>query len=162
MSGKVTLSDIQNNLPNKFTGKNIIEGKELSLIINLSTCMFISEYIKNLPEILYKYRFSEVALQFYLEQKGKIGFISTPLSVYRKNKGGFFTGADVINQLKQRYLVRQNAYMVCVSEYKKDLKKIVSKEYKRYILNKYFSLFKKIFTFFFIHKQNKKIKCEHK
>ncbi len=148
MSGKVTLLDIQNNLPNKFTGENIIEGKELSLIINLSTCMFISEYMKNLPEILYKYRFSEVALQFYLEQKGKIGFISTPLSVYRKNKGGFFTGADVINQLKQRYLVRQNAYMVCANEYKKDLKKIVKKEYKRYILHKYFSLFKKIFVFF--------------
>ena len=147
ISGELNLLDIQNNLPNKFTGKNIIEGKELSLIINLSTCMFISKYMKNLPGILYKYRFSEIALQFYLEQKGKIGFISTPLSIYRKNKGGFFSGADIVDQQKQRYLVRQNAYMVCASEYKKDLKKIVKTEYKKYILNKYSHFFKKIFMF---------------
>lgn len=147
MSGEINLLDIQNNLPNKFTGKDIIEGKELSIIINLSACMFISEYMKNLPESLYKYRFSEIALQFYLEQKGKIGFISTPLSVYRKHKLGFWSGASVSDKLKQMYLVRENAYTVCASEYKKSLKKLAKEAYKKYILNKVFCVFKKIFLF---------------
>lgn len=143
ISGETTLSDIQNNLPNKFTGQTIIECKDLSVIINLSTCMFISKYMKNLPNVLYRYRFSEVSLQFYLEQKGKIGFISTPLSVYRQNKNGCWTGANITDKLKQRYLVRKNAYAICASKYKKSIGKFLREEHKKYILNKYFYFFKK-------------------
>lgn len=135
-NGKIYLLESQKDLPSKFTGKNIIKGKNLSLIINFSTCMFISHYMKNLPEILYKHRFSEISLQFYLEQKGKIGFISSPLSIYRYNKNGVWSGSNINEKIKQKYLVRRNAYKVCANQYKKDLKKHCEKELKLYILTK--------------------------
>ncbi|MBR3627653.1 MAG: hypothetical protein IKN42_02260, partial [Elusimicrobia bacterium] len=118
----------------------------LSVIVNFSTCMFVSKYMKNLPNVLYRYRFSEVSLQFYLEQKGKIGFISTPLSIYRQHEKGCWTGANITEKLKQRYLVRKNAYAICASKYKKKLWKILRKEYKNYILNKYFYFLKNLMT----------------
>lgn len=118
----------QNNLPTKLTGNSIIIG--LNIIGNFSCCMFKSEYMKNLPEILFKYRFSEIPLSFYLERKGKIGFISTPLSVYRQHTNGVWTGASRRQQLEQALKVRQITLEVCANKYKKDIQRIIDEQYK--------------------------------
>ena len=119
----------QRLLSKKLDGTNCINEPSLNLMGNFSCCMFVSKHMKKLPEILYKYRLNEIALSFYLEQKGKIGFISEPLSVYRQHVNGVWTGADKINRLKSGLQCRQTAYAVCRDKYKKQLKKIIEEQY---------------------------------
>lgn len=126
-SGKFQLLDRHNGLPNKLTGNHFI--KELSLIVNFSCCMFKTDLLKKLPEILYKDRLSEISLAFYLEKFGKIGFMSTPLSVYRQHASGVWSGADRKKQLQSGLQCRQTAYEVCRDKYKPQLKKIIDEQY---------------------------------
>ena len=126
---KYSFLERQQSLPKKLDGKNCINEPTLNLMGNFSCCMFVSKHMKNLPDILYKTRLNEIALSFYLEQKGKIGFISTPLSVYRQHVNGVWTGADKINRLKSGLQCRQTAYEVCRNKYKKQLKKIIDEQY---------------------------------
>lgn len=95
----------QENLSKKLSGKDVFVSYDLdhslNLIGNFSCCMFVAKYMKALPDVLFKTRFNEISLWFHLEQKGKIGFINTPLSVYRQYVGGVWSGADKRKQLEQ-------------------------------------------------------------
>lgn len=126
-SGKFQLLDRHNGLPNKLTGKHFI--KELSLIVNFSCCMYRTDMLKKLPEVLYDGRLSEISLAFYLEKFGKIGFISTPLSVYRQHVNGVWSGTDRRKQLQSGLQCRQTAHEICRNKYKKQLKKIIDEQY---------------------------------
>ena len=124
----------QENLQSKLSGKDAIKPNKdnsLNLIGNFSCCMFISKYMKNLPDILYMPRLNEIGLWFYLEQKGKIGYINTPLSIYRQHANGVWTGADRRKQLEQGLVVRETALAVCADKYKSELQNIINKEYKK-------------------------------
>ncbi len=124
---RVFLLDRHNNLPEKLTGKHFL--KEMSLIVNFSCAMYRRDYLQDLPEVLYESRLSEIALAMYLEKKGKIGFISTPLSVYRQNSGGVWSGSDKKKQLQQGLIARQTALKVCADKYKPALQKIIDEQY---------------------------------
>ena len=121
------LLDRHNNLPEKLTGKHFL--KEMSLIVNFSCAMYRKDYLQDLPEVLYEGRLSEIALAMYLEKKGKIGFISTPLSVYRQNSGGVWSGSDKKKQILQGLIARQTALEVCADKYKQALQKIIDEQY---------------------------------
>lgn len=124
---KFSLVKRQNNLPTKLTGEDFI--KERSLIINFSCCLFISSHIKILPRNIYKYRLSEISLAFYLEQKGYIGFINQPLSIYRKHNNGVWNGASENDQKAQAKKILQTCLSVCSPKYKKDIQEIIDKKY---------------------------------
>ena len=126
-SKRAFLLDRHNNLPEKLTGKHFL--KEMSLIVNFSCAMYRRDYLQNLPDILYEGRLSEIALAMYLENKGKIGFISTPLSVYRQNSGGVWSGSDKKKQLQQGLIARQTALKICADKYKPALQKIIDEQY---------------------------------
>ena len=125
--GNIHLLERHNGLSSKLSGKDFI--KEPSLIVNFSCCMFKTDLLKKLPEILYKDRLSEISLAFYLEKFGKFGFISTPLSVYRQHASGVWSGADRKKQLQSGLQCRQTAYEVCRDKYKPQLKKIIDEQY---------------------------------
>ncbi len=127
------LLERHNNLTNKLTGDDFI--KELSLIVNFSCCMFIGKIMRSLPEVLYQTRFSEIPLAFYLEQKGKIGFINRPLSVYRQHENGVWTGADKEKQLLSGLKCRETAMKVCAGKYKSELQRIIDENYKYHFKN---------------------------
>ena len=118
---QLILLERHNNLPAKLTGYHFL--KELSLIVNFSCCMFRNVYLKHLPEILYQGRLSEISLAFYLEQKGKIGFINTPLSVYRQHVGGVWSGADKRKQLEQTISCILTAKEVADKKYQQALER---------------------------------------
>lgn len=124
---KKFLLDRHDNLGSKLTGNNFI--KELSLIANFSCCLFKSEIMKELPTVLYNHRLSEIALAFYLERFGKIGFIKENLSVYRQHTNGVWTGADKLKQLESGLAVRLNALAVCNIKYRRALKNIIETDY---------------------------------
>jgi len=134
-TGKIYQLSRQDNLPNKLTGNNFLANTHLNLIANFSSCLFIGNYIKSLPVQLYDFRFNEIALAFYLDTKGKIGFIDEPLSVYRQHFDSVWTGADPKKQLEEAIKVRKMAYKVCAEKYKERIKKIIND--KNTELNKY-------------------------
>ena len=119
----------QEKLVSKLTGEDAIKSSELNLIGNFSCCMFISEYMKKLPQIIFNPRLNEISLWFYLEKKGKIGYINTPLSVYRQHANGVWSGADRVKQLQQGLEIRQIAYTLARKQYKNKLLNIIKKDY---------------------------------
>ncbi len=121
------LLEKQEGLSSKLTGEDFI--KDLSLIINFSCTMFRRKYLLNMPEVIYEKRLSEISLALYLEKMGKIGYISTPLSVYRQNNGGVWSGASRLDKLKQGLASRQTVMKVCAPKYKKALQKIIDEHY---------------------------------
>ena len=99
-------------LPSKLTGADFFAG-DISLIINFSCCMFRAESLKRLPESLYEHRISEIAVSFYLESLGPIGFIAEEQTVYNQHPGGVGSGADPLSRLRQRRFCREAAMKVC-------------------------------------------------
>lgn len=129
MSNTFSYLDRQSWLPKKLSCKYILKDPTTNLVVNFSCCMFKSEYMKNLPDILYTERLSEIALSFYLEQKGKLGFISTPLSVYRVHEKGTWSGSELQEKLESGLICRQTALAVCAEKYKARLQEIIDVKY---------------------------------
>ena len=90
--------------------------------------MFISKYMKKLPQILFNSRLNEISLWFYLEQKGKIGYINTPMSVYRQHANGVWTGCSKRQQINQGISCIQITKEICDTKYKKFMKEYINKK----------------------------------
>ena len=89
----------------------------MGVIGNFSTCMFRAHQIKSLPESLYKHRLSEIALAFYLERFGALGFVRGEYTVYRQHAGGVWSGAGKFGQFLQRVRCREQVRDICREEY---------------------------------------------
>lgn len=89
----------------------------MGVIGNFSTCMFRADLVKSLPESLYKHRLSEIALAFYLERFGALGFVRGEYTVYRQHAGGVWSGAGKFGQFLQRVRCREQVRDVCREEY---------------------------------------------
>ena len=128
-TGKTYFLDRQQNLSSLLTGEDVIKEPSLNLIGNFSCCMFVTKYMKELPSIMFTGRLNEISVSFYLEQKGYIGFISTPLSVYNQHENGVWTGATRQSQLESGLKARQVAAEVCAKKYKPILRKIIKEQF---------------------------------
>ena len=122
---------------NKITGYDLFKVG-IDIIANYSCCMYRKNIICNIPNSMYKNRLSEIALTFYNEKKGKIGYISDIMSVYRINENGVWSSASKLDKLKQKKMVREQALDVCADYYKEEFKSIIDKidsEIERVSLN---------------------------
>lgn len=102
----------QEGLPNKLSAADFAKNQHLNLIVNLSCCMFRSDIMKRLPGTLYEPRLSEIALAFYLDRLGSIGFLPEVMSTYRLNEKSVWSGADVVSKHEQAIGVRECALRV--------------------------------------------------
>ena len=102
----------QDNLPSLLSGTHFTQNQHLNLIVNFSSMMFRRSILMGLPSSIYHPRLSEIALAFYLDRTGKIGFIDKVMGVYRLNPSSVWTGADQIGQLKQAIDTRAAALAV--------------------------------------------------
>lgn len=104
----------QEGLPTKISGVQMfVNGRCGGVCLNFTTCLYRRALLQNLPEILFKYRLSELALSFYMETKGPLGYMAKPLSVYRDFGQGTWTSADAFGQFLQRVHCREQARAVC-------------------------------------------------
>lgn len=108
----------QEGLPSMLSAKHFADNEHLNLIVNLSCCMFRSEIMKNLPEVLYHPRLSEIALAFYHDRLGGIGFLPEVMSTYRMNDKSVWTGASTISKHQQAIDVRECALRVARPVYR--------------------------------------------
>jgi glycosyltransferase involved in cell wall biosynthesis/lipopolysaccharide biosynthesis protein len=102
----------QDNLPALLTGDHFTRNQHLNLIVNFSSMMFRRSVLLGLPSSIYHPRLSEIALAFYLDRIGKIGFIDKVMGVYRLHPSSVWTGADQMGQLKQAIATREGALAV--------------------------------------------------
>jgi glycosyltransferase involved in cell wall biosynthesis len=129
--GKLVELPRQINLPEKLNGDNFIKEPTMNLIANFSCCFFKTSIMKSLPEILFKDRFNEIALAFYIEQKGKIGFIPKSMTVYRIHEHGIWSAANEKYKLESGLACRKTAYAVCRRKYRKAIEFIIKEKYER-------------------------------
>ncbi len=122
----ITCAIQHKTLNNELCGWDALKAPELSLPVTFSCCMFDSKILKNIPEILYEGRLSEIGLFFYFEKFSKIGYIPQAMTVYRQHKGSVWSGASEEDKKRQKIRVREVALAVCRKEYKKTLEKIIA------------------------------------
>jgi glycosyltransferase involved in cell wall biosynthesis len=102
----------QENLPSLLTGEHFTQNQHLNLIVNFSSMMFRRNVLLGLPSSIFHPRLSEIALAFYLDRIGMIGFIDKVMGVYRLNPSSVWTGANQMGQLEQAIATRENALAV--------------------------------------------------
>lgn len=121
--------DRHNDLPSKLSVSDFISRNELSLIVNLSTCMYRKKIINMLPLYLFNFRFSEISSAFFIERFGTIGFIDKIQSVYRQHSNGIWSGSCKREQLKHAYLNRLTALLACQDKYKENMSKYIKESF---------------------------------
>ena len=111
---------IQDGLPELLRGRDIFNTGSSSVALNFSSCMFRRTALLDLPDTIWNPRLSEIALCFHLERCGPIGYIASPMSVYRQRDGGMFAGDGAVGRLRQEIACRKAARCVCAPEYVSD------------------------------------------
>lgn len=108
----------QEDLPRLLQGDHFARNEHLNLIANFSSAMFRTDVMRRIPSAVFIPRINEIALAFYLERHGKIGFLDTVMSVYRQNPTSVWTGAGRTGQLAQAIEIRKNALRICRPQYR--------------------------------------------
>lgn len=126
-NGVKRYSRIQESLPALLTGRDMFAAGSSSVILNFSSCIFRASALRDLPGVLWSYRLSEIALAFYLERRGPIGYLPEPMSVYRQHATSEFTGAGFIGRRRQEIACREIARQVCAPEYVADFDREIAR-----------------------------------
>jgi O-antigen biosynthesis protein len=113
----------------KLNGQDFLDHPTMNLIGNFSCCLFRASLIKNAPPILFEKRLSEIALAFYLEKHGKIGYLNKPMSVYRQHPNGVWTGSSRATQLKGGLETRLVVKAVADARYKDKIQGVIDERY---------------------------------
>lgn len=111
------------------TGSDFINDPSMNLLGNFSCCMFRTRHLLSMPDEIYEKRLSEIAVAFYMEKQGPIGFISDPMSVYVQHAGGIWTGSSKEEQLRSGLLVRETVRKVARPRFHAQLDEIIKKNY---------------------------------
>lgn len=127
--GRATLPRQDKLRKSKLDGTDFLAEPSLNLIANFSCCLFRTDTMKTLPDGLFRHRLSEIALAFYLERRGRIGYLGQPMSVYRQHPQGVWTGATPEEQRASGRLVREAAKAVAREDYKPALQAIIDTRY---------------------------------
>jgi glycosyltransferase involved in cell wall biosynthesis len=131
-TGKFGLLSRQFDLPTQsLTGQDFINEPTMNLIGNFSCCLFNGPILRSLPKSMYKTRLNEIAVAFYFDTHGRLGFLREPMSVYRQHSGGLWTGSDRLSQLKSGMAARQMAFQVARSIYRPQIRDIVENQYRK-------------------------------
>ncbi|WP_281827530.1 glycosyltransferase [Jannaschia rubra] len=111
-NGSRRLLKRQEGLGPLLTGADFTKDENLNPLVNLSSAMFRTDLMRNLPSFLYEPRMSEIALAFHFDRMGKIGFLDRVMGVYRLNPASVWTGASRVSQLRQAVETRRGALRV--------------------------------------------------
>jgi glycosyltransferase involved in cell wall biosynthesis len=115
----------------KLDGSDFLAEPSMNLIGNFSCCAFRTDLMKSAPAVLFQNRLSEIAVAFYLETHGKIGYINKTMSVYRQHPDGVWTGSDKKAQLLSGLETRRIVKEVAREEYKESIQKIIDENYAK-------------------------------
>ncbi len=133
---KIEVHDIANNTKRfltrqsnlnsqKLDGADFLAHPSMNLIANFSCCMYRRHILDNLPDYVFDDRVNEIAVAFYFENFGKIGYVNEAMTVYRQHLGGMWTGASKneqeVSALAARKLVKKLAKKCWQAEIERDI-----------------------------------------
>jgi len=130
-SGEESFLPRQERLKDLLDGSDFLADPSMNLIANFSSCLFDGNLLRAVPERLYRGRFNEIALAFYLERHGKIGFISEPMSVYHQHAAGVWTGSSREQQLRAGLATREMVLDVADERYHTAIENIIQERYRK-------------------------------
>ncbi len=114
VTGKQRFLNRQRNIKTKkLSGADFLSHSSMNLICNFSSCFFRRNLLVGLPEQLFSERLNEVAVAFFMERFGSIGFIQKPMSVYRQHSAGLWTGLSEAEQNRVWISARRDCLTVC-------------------------------------------------
>jgi hypothetical protein len=116
---------------NKLTGQHFIDDPDMNLIVNFSSCLFKTDLIRKIPYFCYHYRLSEIAVAFFLEQHGPIGYLDRYLSTYRHHGSGAWSGLTIVEKLRSALRVREIVKQVADEKYREPIDRIIQQKYVR-------------------------------
>ena len=114
---------------NMLTGRDFLAHGSMNLIGNFSSCMFRTPLMQDAPALLFEKRLSEIAVAFYLENFGKIGYLDSCMSVYRQHAAGVWSGSSRSAQRDSGRETRIIAKAVAQERYKADIQRIIDTRY---------------------------------
>ncbi len=118
----------------KLDGSDFLAEPHMNLIANFSSCLFKAELLKRAPARLYEGRFNEIALAFYFERHGKIGYLNEPMSIYHQHPAGVWSGSSKKDQLTSGLATRQMVLDVADPKYAPTIKAIIEEKFRKPLL----------------------------
>ncbi|MCX8996200.1 glycosyltransferase [Rhizobiaceae bacterium BDR2-2] len=114
----------------KVDGDDFLAHPSMNLIANFSSCLFKAGLLKSSPERLFQGRFNEIAVAFYMERHGKIGFINEPMSIYHQHVKGVWSGSNQEQQLRSGIETREMVLDIAHPKYRERILEIIEKRYR--------------------------------
>jgi glycosyltransferase involved in cell wall biosynthesis len=105
---------------------DFIADKSMNLIGTFSTCMFRRYVLSALPDFVYQERLSEITVAFHSMNYGPVGYLDTPMTVYRQHENGLWSGAAEDLQHKMWIKTREMAAKVVQPKFKNDILKLIN------------------------------------
>lgn len=115
---------------NKLWGEDFLEDGSMNLIANFSSCMLPTCLAKCFPDVMFRERFNEIAMAFFLERTGAIGFIKEEMSIYHQHAAGVWTGLSQIAQLQAGLSVREVVLDVAHPRHAAAITSIIEERYR--------------------------------
>ncbi|WP_159588039.1 glycosyltransferase family 2 protein [Chelativorans xinjiangense] len=115
----------------KLDGSDFLAEPTMNLIANLSSCMLRADIVKTLPIKLFEGRFNEIAMAFYFERHGKLGFMNEPMSIYHLHEKGVWSGAPRIDQLRSGLMTREMVLDVSSPVYHDQIRRVIEEKYQK-------------------------------
>lgn len=130
--GKQSLLDRQVGLStDKLSGEDFLADPLMNLIANFSSCMLRADLVRKFPDQLFHGRFNEIAMAFFLENFGPIGFIKKPMSIYHQHAGGVWTGLSPEAQLRSGLETREVVLQVAHPRHAPAIRGIIEELYRK-------------------------------
>lgn len=109
----------------KLTGDNFIADPNMNLIVNFSSCLFVTDLVRKLPYEAYTHRLSEITVAFFLEKFGPLGFINKPMTAYRHHSSGTWSGLTVPGKLRNAMEIREIVRDVADPKYRPAIQAVI-------------------------------------
>jgi len=131
-SGEDSLLERQTSLTKeKLRGEDFLAEPSMNLIANFSSCMLRTSLVRELPDRLFRERLNELALAFFFERFGPIGFIKEVMSIYHLHAGGVWSGLSREAQLQSGLEVRQMVLDVADERHSGTIRQIMEERYRK-------------------------------
>ena len=134
-SGADSFLDRQTNLTtDKLRGEDFLADPSMNLIANFSSCMIKTSLAQKFPDRMFRERFNEIAMAFFLEKFGPIGFLKEEMSIYHQHAGGVWTGISRAEQLRSGLATREMVLEIADVRHAEAIRTIIEERYRKPLL----------------------------
>jgi glycosyltransferase involved in cell wall biosynthesis len=118
----------------KLRGEDFLADPSMNLIANFSSCLLTTSVARKLPDRMFMNRFNEIALAFFFERFGYVGFLKEVMSIYHQHSGGVWTGSSRKSQLLSGIETRKMVMDIADNRHAGAIQRIIEERYRKPLL----------------------------